>query len=181
MCGGRGTRLDADVEKPLLEVAGRPMIGRVLAALEGSRVGTVRAVPSPHVPATRSFLEDRGIPIVETPGAGYVEDLGRALCGVRTPALTVAADLPLLAGDAIDRVLGEHEAGSMTVAIPAALKRALGVSLGPVEERGGRKLVPSGVNVVADANPDRTLVTHDVRLAVNVNRASDARVAERLA
>ncbi|WP_394348666.1 NTP transferase domain-containing protein [Halovivax sp.] len=40
MCGGRGTRLDAEVEKPLFEVGDRPMIDRVLDALSADEVGT---------------------------------------------------------------------------------------------------------------------------------------------
>jgi len=52
MCGGLGSRLDGDVEKPLVEVGGARMVDRVVAALVGSPVDDVYAVTSPNAPAT---------------------------------------------------------------------------------------------------------------------------------
>jgi adenosylcobinamide-phosphate guanylyltransferase len=75
---------------------------------------------------------------------------------------------------------GDDEDGSLTVCVPAALKRALGASIDATFERGGRELAPAGVNVVADADEDATHVTYDARVAVNVNRVSDAELAEEL-
>lgn len=177
LCGGKGTRLDADVEKPLFEVGGRAMIDRVLAALDGSRVGSIRPVVSPHAPATREHL--RGRPCIDAPGEGYVADLEFALGDDRVarPVLTVAADLPLLAADAVDEVLAVHDTGSLAVCVPASLKRELGVSADTTFERAGRELAPTGVNVVGEG-ADETYVTEDRRLAVNVNRRRDAAVAE---
>jgi len=59
MCGGRGTRLrpEIDVEKPLLQVDGRPMIAYVLAALDESRIETISAAVSPATPETAAWLE----------------------------------------------------------------------------------------------------------------------------
>ncbi|PSP55334.1 cobalamin biosynthesis protein CobY [Halobacteriales archaeon QS_1_67_19] len=180
MCGGRGTRLDGEVEKPLFEVGGVPMIDRVADALLASRIETVHAVVSPHAPATREHVEtDPALRTIETPGEGYVADVDAALARVDTPALTVAADLPLLAGDAVDAVLAARDGGSLTVCVPAALKRALGASADTTFEREGRELAPTGVNVVADAG-DAPHVTHDARFAVNVNRRADADLAESL-
>lgn len=235
-----GTRRD---EKPLVEVGGVPMIDRVLAALYGSDVETVYPVTSPHVPTTCAYLDalldghddgsrvdvglaidgdhpasaDRppAIEVVDAPGEGYVSDLRYALDRVSPPVLTVACDLPLLAPDAIDRVLGRAESvrGSLAVCVPAALKRQLGVSTDSTWEHAGRELAPTGLNVVANepertttdrdetysANdtgtirsgtvgtdtaengyPEETCVSHDARLAVNVNRPGDLAVAEAL-
>ncbi|MDG5778037.1 NTP transferase domain-containing protein [Haloarculaceae archaeon H-GB2-1] len=178
MCGGKGTRLDADVEKPLFEVGGTPLVETVLDALAASRVDTAYAVVSPHAPETAAHVD---VPTIETPGEGYVEDLDAALADdrVSTPVLTVAADLPLLDGAVVDDVLDAHETGSLSVVVPAALKRELGVSCDTAFEHEGRDLAPTGVNVVADAADD-LLVSYDVRLAVNCNRRTDAAVAERL-
>jgi adenosylcobinamide-phosphate guanylyltransferase len=177
LCGGRGTRLDAAVEKPLFEVGGVPMIDRVLAALDGSRVGEVYPVVSPHAPATREHLADR--PRIDAHGEGYVADLEFALADdrVAVPVLTVAADLPLLEPDAVDAVLDAHDAGSLAVYVPASLKRALGTSVDSTFERDGRELAATGANVVGDGR-DETYVVEDRRLAVNVNRRRDAAVAE---
>jgi len=174
MCGGRGTRLDGDAEKPLFEVAGRPMVDRVRNALAESRIDTTYAVVSPHAPQTRDHL-DGALPLVETPGDGYVADLGVALEAVETPVLSVAADLPLLEGDAVDAVLDAAD-GSTSVRVPAALKDELGASTDADADSGW---VPTGVNVVGD-DEDTVFRTWDARLAVNVNRRRDAELAERL-
>jgi adenosylcobinamide-phosphate guanylyltransferase len=177
LCGGRGTRFAADVEKPLFPVVGEPMVDRVLAALRTSGVGTVHAAVSPAAPETREHLRGT-VPTVETPGEGYVPDLTAALASVGRPALTVAADLPLLAPDVVDGLLAAHGDGSLTTCVPAALKRTLGVTA-DARLPGDRSLSPAGLNVVGDG-PDRRRVVWDVRLAVNVNRRADAAVAERL-
>ena len=178
MCGGRGTRLDSDAEKPLFRVAGVPMVDRVLGALADSAVGRVVAVTSPATPETRSYLD---VPRIETPGEGYVADLEAALADERVspPVLTVAADLPLLDGEIVDRVLAVHDAGSLSVLVPAARKRDLGVSDDTTFERDGHEVAPTGVNVVGDGGDDAWL-TEDSRVAVNVNTLTDARVAERV-
>jgi adenosylcobinamide-phosphate guanylyltransferase len=194
MCGGRGTRLDADREKPLVPVAGRPMVDRVRDALAGARIDRIHAVVSPHTPETRAHLAgaDTGrLSLVDAPGEGYVADLGHALEAVGRPALTVAADLPLLAPGPVDRALAAARAADpdrptvepargVAVHVPAALKRRLGASLDTTVAHEGRTLAPTGLNVVADG-PDRIRISHDARLAVNVNRPADRSLAEALA
>ncbi|WP_191906190.1 MULTISPECIES: NTP transferase domain-containing protein [unclassified Haloarcula] len=176
MCGGRGTRLDTDAEKPLFRVDGVPMVDRVVGALQDSTVERIIAVTSPNAPETRTYLD---VPCIETPGEGYVADLNAALDDDRLsrPVLTVAADLPLLDGEIVDRVLDEHSGGSLTVLVPASLKRRLGVSDDTTFENGDREVAPTGVNVVGDG-PDDAWLTRDRRVAVNVNTLSDAHVAE---
>jgi adenosylcobinamide-phosphate guanylyltransferase len=208
MCGGRGTRLDADREKPLVPVAGRPMVDRVRDALAAARIDRIHAVVSPHTPDTRAHLADAdagALSLVDAPGEGYVADLGHALDAVGRPALTVAADLPLLAPGPVDRALAAARvadpdrppadpdrppadpdrppadpARGVAVHVPAALKRRLGASLDTTVAHEGRTLAPAGLNVVADG-PDRIRISHDARLAVNVNRPADRSLAEALA
>jgi adenosylcobinamide-phosphate guanylyltransferase len=190
MCGGRGTRLGTDAEKPLVRVGGRPMVDRVCSALVesraagdgGTRLDRVYAAVSPHTPATRAHLADRpDVSVLETPGEGYVADLGAALERVGDPALTVASDLPLLAAETVADTLEavRARAGSRTVCVPVELKRDLGVSVDTATEHDGRRVAPTGLNVVGDGD-GTTLVVEDRRLAVNVNRPRDLRVAEQL-
>jgi adenosylcobinamide-phosphate guanylyltransferase len=186
MCGGKGTRLDAPVEKPLYEVDGTPMVDRVLDALAASAVGTVHAAVSPHAPETREHLRERSCAVVDTPGEGYVADLGAVLDDdrVERPVLTCVADLPLLAAETVDDVLATYDGravDSLTVAVPAALKRALGTSVDTTTSHGGRAVAPVGLNVVGAGGTEGLALSYDARLAVNVNREGDASVAERLA
>jgi len=172
MCGGRGTRLDRD-EKPLVEVGGAPMVERVRRALSASRVGRVYAVTGPQAPETAGFLD---CPQVDAPGEGYVPDLQYALADDRVakPVLTVAADIPLLTAAAVDSTL-EAADGATTVAVPVGRKRALGVTVDTAFGAGGRRLAPSGLNVVGAG--EGLVVATGRGLAVNVNHPSDLRRA----
>ena len=197
MCGGRGTRLGGETEKPLREVAGRAMVDRVLDALAESRIETTHAVVSPHATRTRERLAERAsaspsLSVVDAPGDGYVADLQFATDAVGAdgdPLLTVAADLPLLNGAAVNAVLDAARAAdrdSLTVCVPAARKRDLGVSADATTEIGGREVVPAGINVVGTSSETErddagaVHLTDDARIAVNVNYPSDVRTAERL-
>ncbi|RLM71517.1 GTP--adenosylcobinamide-phosphate guanylyltransferase [Halorubrum sp. Atlit-8R] len=219
MCGGRGTRL-GEGEKPLAAVAGRSMVDRALDALAASRVETAYAAVSPHTPRTRERLvarrdgsaddSDAGpvdLRVLDTPGDGYVADLRAALeAGPDAPALTLAVDLPLLDGPAVDAVLDAHaaaDADALSVRVPAARKRELGASAdaatrydegdgggasdeandGEASGEAAGDRVPAGINVVGTldgAGDEAVRATRDARLAVNVNRPGDRRLAERL-
>ena len=164
MCGGEGTRLAADAEKPLFEVGGRPMLGRVLDALDGAAVDAVHAVTSPTTPDTLAYLDDRDATVIEGPGEGYV------------------ADLPLLAPAVVNDALAAYDGRNVTVCVPTRLKQALGVSAETVRDHEGERLSPTGLNVVAaDDAGERVERVWDARAAVNVNYAADATVAEVLA
>jgi adenosylcobinamide-phosphate guanylyltransferase len=210
MCGGRGTRfdIDVDVEKPLFAVDDRAMVDRVCEACLDTGLA-VHAAVSQQAPATAAHLRARGdVAVVETPGDGYVTDLIDALRSVGRPAMTVAADLPLLGDDALTRVVEaarDDENGryrDLTVLVPVALKRALGASVDdrtlvdaggrPLDDTAGesRGFLPAGVNVVGEVSAadtdthaethtgNTTMITYDPRFAVNVNRPTDADLAE---
>ena len=189
MCGGRGSRLATDVEKPLVEIGGEAMVDRVRRALEASSIETTYAVVSPLAPRTQEDLTCRDIPQIETPGAGYVQDLGEALADPRIdrPVLTVATDLPLLDATAIDDVLAAYDrrrtggpAPSMTVCVPVEVKERLGLTVDD-RLRADDSLTPTGLNVVgAESGRELRYVTDDTGVATNVNRPTDARIAEAL-
>lgn len=173
MCGGRGTRLDAGVEKPLFQIDGTPMVERVRDALAASSVDRIYGVTSPATPETARLLD---CPTIETPGEGYVADLDSALADERIsrPVLTVAADLPALDAAAVDAVVEAAER-ALTVAVPVGRKRALGFSVDATIRHRGTLVAPAGINVVGGGN--ELARTRDWRFATNVNRPADARAA----
>ncbi len=183
MCGGKGTRLESAHEKPLHPIAGTPMVDRVLSGLSASRLETIYAAVSPNAPETQAHLEAvDGVTTIETAGEGYVADLMSLLerPDLSPPLLTVAADLPLLEAPIIDRVLVAHgdSDASRTVCVPVALKRRLGTSIDTRLDSNDH-LAPTGVNVVGTASDSISMIDvhYDTRLAVNVNRLEDARLA----
>ncbi|WP_233255065.1 NTP transferase domain-containing protein [Halopenitus persicus] len=183
-------------EKPLVRVDDEPMVDRVIRALRRSdTVGTIHAVASPHTSETLEHLRsvaDRGVggadrttlTALEGSGDGYVADLQAALADVGRPAVTVVADLPLLRAEhvsaAVDHARRNPERESLTVCVPAATKRDLGVSLDTTMTVDGTRVAPTGLNVVGctDAGEDVRIVD-DPALAVNVNRPGDLAVARR--
>lgn len=176
MCGGEGSRLcpaTGETEKPLVRVAGEPMVEYVLRALAASGVDEIVAAVSPATPETASYLaETPAVACLDTPGEGYVADLNAALATLDRPVVTVAADLPLVTADDIDRALTTAGGDSLTVCLPASLLAELGVTAEPTWEYAGEMVVPTGLNVV-DNGADRTVVWETDRLAFNVNRPAD--------
>ncbi len=168
------------------------MVARVLDALANARVTRAVAVASPHAPETRRALRDElageaAVPctVLDGGGEGYVADLEVGLSAVDGPAITVAADLPLLRGrdvdDAIDAAVSASDGAvrSVTVCVPVAYERDLGASVDASFEHAGAPVEPTGLNVVGDG-PDRVVVRERDSLAVNVNRPGDLDLARRL-
>ncbi|QHS16930.1 NTP transferase domain-containing protein [haloarchaeon 3A1-DGR] len=196
-----GDPIDASAEKPLVRVDDEPMVDRVIRALRQSDVvGTIHAVASPHTPGTLAHLRsvadrlatgtDRTALIPRKgSGEGYVADLQAALADVGRPAITVVADLPLLRAEhvsaAVDHARRNAENGSLTVCVPVATKRDLGVSVDTTMTVADARVAPTGLNVVGRAAADEAAedeavrIVDDPALAVNVNRPGDLRVARR--
>ncbi|MEA1932288.1 MAG: NTP transferase domain-containing protein [Euryarchaeota archaeon] len=183
MCGGEGTRLRpavGDTEKPLVAVDDRPMVEHVVEALQESRVESVVAAVSPATPETAARLADReGVRLVETPGEGYVADLATALDVVEQPVVTVTSDLPLLTGGLVDRAIEAADGESLAVCVPRSLVEQVGASVDTTVDHDGKRVVPTGLNVVGPG-ADRRVVWSAERLAINVNRPVDLRRAEEL-
>ncbi len=181
MCGGAGTRLDTDKEKPLFRIGTQAMIDHVFDALDASRIDRIFAVVTAQAPETTQYLTAQDRHCIETSGDGYVADLEEALTDARIdqPVMTVVADLPLLAPDVIDSILRDYDTGALTVCVPVALKRRLGASVDTTMVLEDRAVSPVGLNIVAPG-PEHHHETYDARLAVNVNRLADAAIAEDL-
>lgn len=181
MCGGEGSRLRpavGDTEKPLVTVGGEPMIDRVVAALQASSLTTIAAAVSPSTPETATRLAEIDcVEVIETAGEGYVADLNDALADLNRPTVTVAADLPLLTADHIDRAVTAAGDDSLSICVPASLSEQLGLSAEPTVEYDGKRVVPTGLNIVGD-DAERTAVWRNLRLAFNINRPADYQIVE---
>ncbi|WP_457620615.1 NTP transferase domain-containing protein [Methanopyrus sp.] len=185
MAGGRARRMGG-VEKPAVEVAGKPMLVWVLQALQdSSRVESITVAVSRGARITRSIAERLGVKVVVTPGRGYVHDLRFALENVGTPALTVTADLPCLTADIVDLVVAVWSAvpePSLSVWIPRSLVMKAGLSLWRRFEStvGNVRAVVAGLNVVGGLRKtdEFKLLLDEPRLAYNVNTRHDLRKVE---
>lgn len=170
MAGGRSSRMGA--EKPVLRVGGVPMLLRVYR--EAGNVDEVLVALSRNTPRTRELCLREGLPFVETPGKGYVEDVTYLLRELG-PFISVSSDLPFVKGGdfrAMKRAFDGRT--SLTGVLP--LKLVPG-DLNPVTYRGYAVV---GLNAVGGEG-ERFLELSNPLLALNVNTPEDLKLAERIA
>jgi adenosylcobinamide-phosphate guanylyltransferase len=188
MAGGKGTRMNAATEKPLLQVGSRSMIEHVIGALRRSKmVDGIIVAFSKNTPQTARKAGELNIEVLETPGEDYVSDMKYAIgkLGLHT-VLTVSADLPFITADIIDEAVKKYNScgkPSLSVMAPASIYERLGLEPEYVFQIDGRSLVPVGINIV---NGTRTsepeleqavLVTESEELALNVNTLMELEAA----
>ncbi|MGK5737764.1 molybdenum cofactor guanylyltransferase [Micromonospora sp. URMC 103] len=102
LAGGAARRMGG-VDKPALPVGGRPMRDRVLAAVSDATARILVGPADPPPPGVRVTREDPpgGGPVAATAAGLALLDLGTAVVAL------LAADLPLLTGDAVAVLLRE--------------------------------------------------------------------------
>ncbi len=185
MAGGKGTRMELEVEKPLVEINGKPMIQYVINALKNTdKINKIIVATSKNTPETRTFLNEQGIDIIETPGDGYVNDLGFIISNLKLDdvILTVTADLPLINSDIIDYVLKEYEKSdkpAMSVLIPIDVFKKYGIKPTMMFEN----LIPSGLNILRSINKtqdEKVLIIERIELALNINTCEDIKLLKNL-
>ena len=69
MAGGKGTRMELDCEKPLVQVNGKFLIDYVMDNLQDSiNINDIFIATSHHVPLTEKYVIKKGYKIIKTPG-----------------------------------------------------------------------------------------------------------------
>lgn len=185
MAGGKGTRMELDVEKPLVEINEKPMIQYVIDALKNTdKINNIIVATSGNTRRTETFLKEQGIDTIETPGNGYVHDLGFIISNFKLDdiLLTVTADLPLINSDIIDYVLEEYEKSkkpAMSVLVPVHIFEKYGIKPTMTFEN----LIPSGLNILRSINKtqdEKVLIIERIELALNINTCEDIKLLKKL-
>lgn len=187
MVGGKGTRMDLDCEKPLIEVNSKPMISYVIEALINSEyIDNILVAVSPNTPLTSKYLEKFPVTIINTSGEGYIEDLSEVLSNhdvvvENEVIMTIVSDLPFVTSSQIDDVLihyYERKKPAMCVSVPEKLFDEYGIK--PTLVYDG--LVPTGVNLLLANNEEQDqsiYISENVELAFNVNTLNDLDISEK--
>ena len=186
MAGGRGTRMGSLEEKPLLEINGKPMIQYVLDALkEAKRVKEIIVLVSKHTPKTAKKMKKFFVRVLKTPGKDYVFDMKYAIKKLKLgKVLIISADLPLIRGEIIDKIIEHYERcgkPALMVAVPVEIRKRLGLEINDnyVFKKNGKWLVPAGINMIDGRQIDKgeldeeILIMSDERVAVNINTPND--------
>ncbi|MCS7139436.1 MAG: NTP transferase domain-containing protein [Candidatus Nezhaarchaeota archaeon] len=196
MAGGKGSRLEINIEKPLLSICGVSMLERVVGALRNSKyITSIFVTVTQWTPNTKRRAEELGLNVIETRGLGYVDDLREALKILwrryyYREVVVVNSDIPLLNGSVVDEVITFYinsGAEALTVVIEVDSYTKLGFKADYQFEHQGIVVAPVGLNVVrADLVKNEELLREVVyvhpmtELLVNVNTISEAKKAEEL-
>ncbi|MEW6603132.1 MAG: NTP transferase domain-containing protein [Thermoproteota archaeon] len=187
MCGGKATRMQAEIEKPLLRVGNVAMIERVVSALAGShKFAKIVAIVSPNTPETKKFLGSKGIGVIGTAGEGYPQDLSRALARLRPErVMVVPADIPLLdpkiIGDIID-VAGSRQEQAVSIVLEKEFVESMGVRPSVVFDQYCHSgiTVFDTARVAGDVVQERYIVMNRKEIGLNVNTKEELALAEKL-
>lgn len=192
MAGGKGTRMCAREEKPLIKVCGKPVIQYVLEALNNAKkIDQVYVAVTTCTPKTAKLMKQFNVKVVETPGNNYVSDMGYATQALKLGKfLAIAADLPLVTGKVLDKIITHYERcgkPALTVAVPIETKTRLGMSVEYSFKMDDKDVVPTGINVIDGSkrygdewlDQDIFLLDKD-ELAVNINTPKELKMAEEM-
>jgi adenosylcobinamide-phosphate guanylyltransferase len=191
MAGGKGTRMTLAGEKPLIKFRGKPVIEHVLEVLNQVKsIDEVVVAVSEYTPKTAEHLSISSATVLRTPGKNYVSDMGYAIRTLKLQTvLTISCDMPLITSEIIEEVLEQYSScgkPALMVAVPAATKQKLGMSLGYAFDFRGTLVVPTGINVNDGAsieNPELDQAVYVIdkpEIAVNINTADELKTAETL-
>lgn len=187
MCGGKATRMQAEVEKPLLKIGNIPMVEHVISALAGShRFDRIIAVVSPNAPQTKDFLRLKEIEVIETAGEGYPQDLSRLLLKLKPEKIMVVpADVPLLDAQVVSGIVDAAE-GKQEPAVSIVLEKEFVENLGVEPSVVFGRYCHSGITIFNTARiagetvQERYVVMNRKEIALNANTKEEVELAEKL-
>ncbi len=186
MAGGVGSRLDMG-EKPLVRIAGRPMIRYVIDAFFAAGVTPI-IVTSIKTPYTKNWCRANDIPFVSTDGNGYLEDLAQAvdILEENGPLFVSVSDIPCLRADIISSIKDEYTRSGMQACstwIPLTLCTRFGTVPRYLMEIDGVPASPAGINILDGScihmeQEELQLLLHEQGLVFNVNTRLELELLE---
>ena len=200
MCGGKGSRFitTGRTEKPLARIKGRTLIETVLhAVILSGQFSKILCVSSPYSPYTTQLLKkicrtDNKIDVLVADGLGFSKDLFKALNSMlEQKVFTFPSDLALLDSDTVGKLVKKCTPSIHNTCIAAVAAKSftnsLGMACSSLVAIDGEDYCYSGIcgfylgKTISD-NPfeQSYCIVNEIRLAVNVNTASDLRFAEQL-
>ena len=180
MAGGQATRLNRRVEKALLEVGWRTLLGRASDALSADGIDEIVVAVTHWTPKTKAVAEGLKLRTVETSGSGYHEDTLELLKEFGN-YVSLNVDVPFIDTQHVERLVRHVRSESLAAVVPAsmALKDPDDESLGVDDQ--GNAIVWVGLNYVTSQPKTGFLVYQDPLLTLNINTEDDLSLVRAIA
>ena len=182
MAGGKGTRMNLDKEKLLLEYK-KPIVLHVLESLKDSNsFSKILAITSKNSPNTKKLIEKNNFETFDTPGIGYVEDLNLVLQDFHEPVLVTSGDLPLLDSEILKKIIHYHDPKKIWTSILVTNKflDSLGFESNFSVNFQNQKCHYSGISLINSEKissleniVENYIIIDDERIAFNLNSKED--------
>lgn len=185
MAGGLAQRMGCG-EKSCIDLNGRPLISYIIDALRGADgIEEIYVSVTQATPETKKLIETdyKTLHLIEAAEGSYVGDMIYSIkeAGIIGPVMVVMCDLPLVRSDMIDEVLAKYETceePALSVYVPIALCKKIGIRPDTVFHKNTKLIVPTGVNIldasdISNEQSDYNYIVDNPRLAMNVNTPED--------
>lgn len=182
MAGGKGTRMNLNSEKLLLQYK-KPVILHVIDSLKNSNCfSKILAITSSNSPKTKKLLQENSVETFDTSGIGYVEDLNLVLKTINDTVLVTSGDLPLLDKDVIQKIVHLYNSQNIWTSILVTNKflTSLGIDSDYSINFDNQTCHYTGISLVNSEkissleNMDENyIVINDKKIAFNLNTKQD--------
>ena len=182
MAGGKGTRMQSNQEKLLLEYK-KPLILHVIDALENSNCfEKIIAVTSPNSPQTQKILTENNVTVLETLGKNFVTDLNSVLRKLDDYVFVTSGDLPLLDKNIVKDIVDAVNLEKTWTSIITTKSFQSSLNLEPecLISLDEEDHVHTGISIVNaskinnfDSIEENYVIINDKRVCLNVNTKTD--------
>lgn len=182
MAGGKGTRMNSDSEKLLLEYK-KPIILHVIDSLKNSNYfSKILAITSSNSPKTKQLLEKNNVETFDTSGRGYVEDLNMALRSFNEDVFVISGDLPLIDEKIIRDIVSKYDPQNVWTSILVTNKflNSLGLDSEYSVHYGNQQCHFTGISLInskkivsSKSIDENYVILDDKRIAFNLNTQKD--------
>jgi len=182
MAGGKGTRMQSNEEKLLLEYK-KPLILHVIDALKDSNYfEKIIAATSPNSPQTQKIIAENNVSVFETLGENFVTDLNHILKGLDDYVFVTSGDLPLLDKSIVQQVVDTANSNKTWTSIVTtkSFQSSLGLTPECIISFNDEHYVHTGISIVnaseiknLESVKEDYLIINDKRVCLNVNTKTD--------
>ena len=182
MAGGKGTRMQSNEEKLLLEYK-KPLVLHVIDALKNSNCfEKIFAATSPNSPQTQKILTENNIKVFETLGENFVTDLNNILKDLDDYVFVTSGDLPLLDENMVKQIVDTANSEKIWTSVITTKSFQSSLNLIPecIISFNDEDYVHTGISIVNASKiknmnfvKEDYVIINDKRVCLNVNTKTD--------